>query len=238
MLKLLIALSLLTTVVAAACGGGGGGLVKNADGLYVIERYDFKGVDLELGDLVEPRLPNPYPEVVARVNAEEIMGEELLVKEILLELGRCDIADVGEILREQLLADSDSTDPLNSLIDYSLMKQAVERLSLLPSQEEAIEYTRQMEQTFLHSAGAAGLEGAVELLRLQGFPAEDWAANDELVERYSETLGLLALRQQECSPSPTQPPPDSFISFGSDCAAFLAAERENVDIEYFVVWAE
>ena len=61
MLKLLIALSLLTTVVAAACGGGGGGLVKNADGLYVIERYDFKGVDLELGDLVEPRHPDPYP---------------------------------------------------------------------------------------------------------------------------------------------------------------------------------
>ena len=78
------------------------------------------------------------------------------MKEISLELGRRDIADVGEILKEQLLADSDSTDPLHSRIDYSRMKQAVERLVLLPSQEEAIEYTRQMEQTFLHSAGVAG----------------------------------------------------------------------------------
>ena len=212
--------------------------MKNADGLYVIERLDFKGVDLELADLVKPSIPNPYPEIVATVNAEEIMGEELLVKEISLELGRRDIADVGEILKEQLLADSDSTDPLNSLIDYSLMKQAVERLGLLPSQEEAIEYTRQMEQTFLQSAGVAGLESAVELLRLQGFPAEDWAANDELVERYSETLGLLALRQQECSPSPTPTPLAFFVDFGLDCAAFLTAERENAEIEYFVVWAK
>ena len=170
------------------------------------------------------------------------MGEELLLKEVSLELAQRGSMELGDAIAKLLLADPDSADPLNSLISQSLLSQAVERLGLLPSQQEATDYTKQMEDVFLHSRSApetktSNFDGALELLRLHGFPAEDWAASEELVERYRETLGLVALRQQECSPSPT-PPPGSFVSFGLDCADFLAEERANAVIEYFVVWAE
>ena len=47
----------------------------------------------------------------------------------------------------------------------------------------------------------------MELLRLQGFPAADWAANEQLVERYSATLGLLALVETRSDAlAPPHPP--------------------------------
>ncbi len=232
-------------LLAAACGGGDGAvnLVKNADGLYVIERLDLAKGDLALADIVDPSVPNPYPKVVATVNGEEITGDDLVVMEISRELERRGILKLDDSSLQHALEYSTAIGPLDALVEFALMRQAVSRLGLLASEEAAIEYTRGMEITYLNSKeGAANLEGinfdaVVELLRLQGFPSEDWSSNDELVEQHRETLGLLALRQQECLASPT-PSLASFIHFGLDCADFLAEERENADIEYFVVWAE
>ncbi len=236
-MKLLLALVPIM-LLAAACGGGDG---EAGDALLSIERLDLEDVELQPSDLFEPSFPNPYPDVVATVNGEEIAGEALVFQQVSFELGRQRILALGAPLQDPWMAGIEPTDPLEALIDDALLGQAVVRLGLLPTYQEAVEYTRKQEETALivETSSDPGLvEEAREFRRLSGFPMEDWASDDDVVKEYRKSMGMILLRAQECGRLATPTPPGFTGSFGVDCTEFLASEREDADIEYFVVWAE
>ena len=228
-----LVLAAVPILLAAACSGG--------DGLERIQRLNLEDVDLQPIDLFEPSYPNPYPDVVATVNGEDITNEDLAMRQVSWELARISASEAAETLGEAALAHIKSNDPLESVIDDALLRQAVVRLGLLPTYEEAVDYTRKQEENALiveASADPDMVEEAREFRRLSGFPVEGWASSEEVVDNYRESMGTIALRQQECAPVATPTPPGLFGAGGLDCPAFLAEERENAEIEYFVVWAE
>ena len=72
------------------------------------------------------------------------------------------------------------------------------------------------------------------MARGRRWPEDNWAESDVVISELQRSGAILAV-QDECGP----PVPDySRSQINRDCAAFLAAERENAEIEYFVVWAE
>lgn len=210
-----------------------------------IERLDLAGVELTYADFFNPPFAAQYPSVVATVNGEEVTGEALVRRQLQLELnlrGAKDTDDylgvVGDYTRELLVLD-----PLEAVIDDTLERQAIERLGLLPSQEEAIEYTRAAEESFYDAADQAnpdgsgeGREESLDLMRLQGLPTRDWASSEKLVEVYRQGAGKARLRQQVCR-NTTEIQGFLNLSTGRDCSAFLADEREDADIVYYVRWA-
>ncbi|MCH8008064.1 MAG: hypothetical protein IIC91_04300 [Chloroflexi bacterium] len=228
-------------LLADACGGGDGaedGAVNTAN-LQVIERLDFEGVELEVADMFPPVLDSSYPDVVATVNGEPIMREALVFVQVSGELSRRDLIERDGVMRDQLVAQIEGSDPLESLIEEALTHQAILRLGLLPSYEEAAEFTRDQEELAKHPRGVVqpgSEERSRELFRLQGYSYADWASNVRLVEGYRMGLGINELHRQECTSY--LPPPNENVLAGTDCGDFLAAERENADIEYFVVWAK
>ncbi len=228
-------------LLAAACGGGDGAEdgAGNTANLQVIERFDFDGVELEVADMFPPVLESSYPDVVATVNGEPITRQVLVFIQVSGELSRRDLLEGDGVMRDQLVAQIDGTDPLETLIEEALTHQAIVRLGLLPSYEEAVEFTREQEEQAKHPQGTVqpgSEEASRERFRLQGFSYADWASNERLVEGYRMGLGVVELHRQECMSY--LPPPNEDVLTGPDCAAFLAEERENADIEYFVAWAE
>ena len=236
-------------LLAVACGDSDGDrdLVKNADGLYLIERLDLTNVPLEISDIIEPSIKNPYPDVVARVNGEEITGEDLFSKQVAQELVLREA--IPNYLHVVLLMDTggDIETPLESLIDERLLNQAILRLDLAPLDADYYlsileeDLVRYREFATLEEIGeerrreyATAVEEIEDALRLQDLPLEGWAASGPLHEKYRMGRGLVALVRSECS----------FIfanyerPLRSSCGEFLVTERENADIEYFVVWAE
>ncbi len=219
--KLLLAI-VPVMLLAAACGGGDG---ETDDALLSIERLEFENVELQPSDVFEPSFPNPYPDVVATVNGEEITGDALVFQQMWLELVRQRTTEFDAPLQSPWMADIESIDPLEALIEDELLDQAVARLGLLPTYQDAVEYTRKQEETALIVETSSDPGG------LRGFSLEDWASDEEVVEEYRRGMGIAALRRQECA--------DPFTPVQTiDCSAFLAIERDNADIEYFVVWAE
>ena len=228
-------------LLAAACGGGAGDvdLVKNTDSLQMIEPLDFEGEEVEFADLFPPVFESSYPEVLATVNGDPITRDMLVFMQVSGELRRRDLMEQDGVMRDQFVAQIDGTDPLETLIEEAVRNQAILRLGLLPTYEEAVEYTRTQEELAKHPRGVVqpgSEERSRELFRLQGYSYADWASNETLVEGYRMSLGFVELRRQECMS--TLPPPNENVLTGPDCAEFLAQERENADIEYFVVWAE
>ncbi len=237
LLALLSALALIG--LSAACAGGG-----DEDERVPIRRIDFTGVELSAADFFDPPFVDQYPEVVAEVNGEPITGEALVRRQVMLELSRRQlIGDTPEAFPEeyvsQQVADIESTDPLEAVIDQELERQAVERLDLLPSYDEAVAFTHEAEEAFRKARDQGLLEQrqeTEELLRLLDMPAEDWASHEEVVERYRQQMGIGALRNSVCKEVRTQTP--GVLSVGRDCTEFLAEERDKADIRYFVEWVE
>jgi hypothetical protein len=131
------------------------------------------------------------------------------------------------------------TDPLEALIDEVLLRQATERLGLLPSHEEAATLARQAEEAFVSGVEEAGsAEGFHEMLRVMGWPDHDWDTNDLIIETYRQGTGRDLLRRAHCDQRTPQPATAllGFYGGGYDCSAFLARERENADIVYYVRW--
>lgn len=225
----------------AACGGGGD------DERITIERIDFEGVALDAEDFVNPTIPANYPAVVAEVNGAPITGKSLAARQVMLELGRRDLPFLLEAYPEDLeeeLARVDSIDPLEALIDDELQKQAAERLGVMPATSEAVEFVQTQEQQFRNPSGTVSPEdqqAVLEVQRLMGFPGEDWASDPDIVRIYQQRLGVARLHDQYCAtPTPPQQTPSGVLSTNTrnDCTEFLARERENAEIVYYVRWAE
>lgn len=235
LLSLLPALALLC--LGAACGGGG----EEAERVP-IRHLDFTGVELSYADYIDPPFAEQYPEVVAEVNGIPIGGKALAMAEVAAEMKRREaVALDSDLFRQQILAYVESTDPLEALIDEELKRQAVERLGLLPSYEEAVEFTRQQEESFIHPRGTVSPENreqTLEILRLQGLPTEDWASNETLVEGYRQGMGLASLLHGVCPTYAAPQTPTPGVVRSSGCTEFLRQEREKADIRYFVEWVD
>ena len=196
----------------------------------MIERLDLTNVSLEVSDIIEPRIKNPYPDVVARVNGEEITGKELLANQIGVELEQR--GDIYGFHRAVLIPSTFGSRirPLETLVDIRLMEQAAVRLNLVSVRSREVNSER--EEDIANVGEPYGAE-VRELLRLQGLPTEGWTATDAYINSFSLLEGVMLVQRDEC---PTGPGFELPLLAG--CPAFLAEERENAEIEYFVVWAE
>lgn len=235
---------LVALCLSAACDGGG------EDGERVrIRPLDLEGVELSLADYFDPPFVDQYPSVVAEVNGEAITGQALAARQVLLELSRRQLAggsaDVyGEEFMNLQLAEIESIDPLETLIDEELLRQAVNRLDYLPSYEEAVAYTNDQEEWHQEAMGQASAEERQlleEMLRLQGFPDEDWASDREVVEAHRQAMGLAGLKTALCKGATTMVPSTpgvNLVTSGRDCDEFLAEQRSDADIRYFVEWQD
>jgi hypothetical protein len=206
-----------------------------------VERLDLAGAELTIEDLFNLRFENDYPAVVATVNGEEISGDALSRQQVSLELSRRSADRVDENLggatsyADELAAQ----DPLEALIDETLKHQAIERLGLLPSDEEAIEYTREQEESFRSAVvtNPENREQTLEFLRMQGFPESDWASSENVVEGYGWSMAMARLLNDVCR-NATEVRGYVNTSTSHNCDAFIAAEREDADIVYYVRWAD
>ncbi len=136
----------------------------------------------------------------------------------------------------------ENADPLELLIEDVLLRQAVVRLGYEISYEDALVIARDRDAV----TEAIMAEASPELLlfaedrRRLGFADGHTATDPFSVAEYRESKSLSNLREAECDEKEPSSDIEDFdpIRLGSDCSAFLATERENADIEYFVVWAE
>jgi hypothetical protein len=183
-----------------------------------------------------------YPATVVTVNGKAITGKSLVSQEVSGELGR---RNQDPELATQVQTKPRAVDPLESVIDGELLRQAVERLGLLPSHEEAVKYTQEQEQVFLHpDQPTANFDEFVSAMRQLGYPASNWASDEKTVENFREGLGMAKLRNQVCvkfnSPTPT-PNIKGFLNLftsGGNCDNFIAKQRKNAKIVYYVRWAD
>lgn len=235
LLTLLLAVALIS--LSAACGGGEEDVKR-----LPIRHLDFTGVEISFADYFNPPFADAYPEVVAEVSGEPITGEALAARQVMLELNRRDLVahPIPGELGEQQLSNITSLDPLEALIDEELQRQAVERMDLLPSYEEAVEYTREIEESF-KEAGEQGTpeerQQMLEFLRRQGWPTEDWASSEEVVEGYRQQMGIGRLKNEVCKREATV---ENYLNLSVryDCDDLLREERSRADIDYFVEWVD
>jgi hypothetical protein len=252
-------------IALIACGGGSKGSVKYATVEYgsvkyaatvvLIGRPDLSSAALSGASIANPPHADQYPAVVAEVNGKPITGKQLATEQVGLELSRRNLLKttpdalppgyVNSQLRE-----ARSADPFKIIIDDELERQAVERLGLSPTHDEAVTYTRQLEAIYDQGLALVSPDQRtqqIDLYQQEGFPATDWASDDRIVEQYGALLGLRNLARQVCPkyetpvPAPTLPP--EYLGFvnisaGRSCAAFLAQERKSADIVYYVRWED
>jgi hypothetical protein len=245
MLRHLVALAALGLVFAAiACGGGSSGSVTYAPTVVTINHMDFSGTDLTYKELRAPPFVDEYPVVVATVNGVSITGLQLAREQVQLELARRnwqnslpDVFPKAVIDRE--VQGIEAADPLEAAIDKELEKQAADRLGLAPSHQEALRLTRQAEDASnkaLASAAPDQKPMLEEMLRVQGLLNTDWTASPKVVEGYRLSSGIHELQTRYCKLKAT--PSLLSVSTSRDCAAFLARERKNAKIVYYVRWAD
>ena len=238
-----------TLLLAAACGGGDG------DGLERIQRLNLDGTRYEVGyqDRIVPPIASPYPVLVARVNGEEVTGAMLTLKQVELAVLLQNYPELAEQsgLPDEILAVVDAAfdeaDPLELLIDDVLLQQAAVRLGYVPPYEEVVERARNLDKSA--SAAEAVLAQSSpdqvamfkeQQLRL-GYPEGDTASDPVRIAAFRDNLAIRNIREAECEELDPNRGIENFdpVRTGSnDCGEFLVAERENADIEYFVVWAE
>jgi hypothetical protein len=250
-----------TAVLLIACGGGGSGesvqyaSVKYAATVVPIKHPDLSGEALPAASVFQPPFADQYPAVVAEVNGKPITGKQLATEQVGLELSRRNLLKTtpdefppGYV--KSWLQEAKSADPFKIIIDDELERQAVERLGLSPTHDEAVTYTRQLEAIYDQGLALVSPDQRaqqIDLYQQEGFPATDWASDDRIVEQYGALLGLRNLARQVCPkyetpvPAPTLPP--EYLGFvnisaGKSCAAFLVQERKHADIVYYVKWAD
>ena len=246
MLKVLIVLALLMFVVAAACGGGDG------DGLQRIHRLNLEGTQYEIGyrDRIVPPIASPYPALVARLNGEQITGTMLTLKQVELAVRLQNYPELAEQsgMPDEMLAVIDAAfdeaDALALLIDDVLLRQAAVRLGYVPSYEEVVERARDLDESQETVAAKAppDLLEFVEERRVRlGYPEGDTASDPVRIAEFQDNLAIRNIREAECEELDPNKGIENFdpLRTGSnDCSVFLASERENAEIEYFVVWAD
>lgn len=221
-----------------ACGGGD----NDVEDLVAIARIDLSRAELSVADVSDPVVPEEYPDVVARVNGEEITGRSLAVRQVMLELSRRSQAEwmemfPGEIPR-LVLEEIEATDPLEALIEDTLLKQIAAREGLMPSRQEVMQFAREQQELFERrleeEAGLAEIEAWAHIHDLDGVA---WSENEAVIEQYRVSQALARARREFCDPFAT--PFDGLtLRTDYDCASFLAAERGRADLEYFVRWID
>ncbi|MEX2160024.1 MAG: hypothetical protein WEB04_11540 [Dehalococcoidia bacterium] len=239
MTRMAVLAGLVLIAVALVLTVGGNGEQEDDSGRVEIYHLRFYQAELSLVDNQSPpqQYVDQYPAVVAEVGGVPITGETLAARQVLMELNRRDAtASSDKALRERQLAYIDTIDSLEAIIDDELKRQAVDRLGLLPSYEDAVAYTKNIEAQF----DDASLDAtARELLKGQGFPDHDWASNSKIVEGYRQGMGLAKLLHEVCPTFEPPPTPAQGLDFRSaSCTGFLRQERERGDITYFVRWAD
>ncbi len=238
-----------------ACGGGTSDSIKYAATVVPIKHLDLSGEALSAASFFQPPFADQYPPVVATVNGKPVTGEQLAAQEVVLELSRRQwTADYQQPFPQDYvkaqLKTIESTDPLGAPIDEALMSQAVERLGLSPTHDEAVAYTREQEANSdkaLASMPPDKRAQEIDMMRQEGLPETDWASSDTVVARYGYQLGASRLATKACpkyrTPTPVVTLPPEYLGFanlgrGDPCEGFLAQERKNADIVYYVRWAD
>lgn len=216
----------LAMVFAAACGG--------ADvELEVIERLDFDEIEVTAEDTYNPDLAQGYPSVVVTINGVDITAQTLVARQVEVEIFKRQLLAAGAQLSDASLIEIGGVDPFEQLVDRELLGQAGMRLGYAVSTERAAEVAAAREAIVDESA--AGYEALLAHARVQDYPKEGWAESDVVINDLKRNAAILAVQQEECGPPVSDYSRSQIIN---DCSDFLANERENAVIEYFVVWAE
>ncbi len=185
-----------------------------------IERIDVVGLGLVFVDAFDPVLAEQYPDTVARVNGRAITGADLVLYQVGTTSG-----SLPEF------------DPLETAIGQELLAQAGERLGHVPTYEEMAELAGIVELNTLYHGLESQRQAALETAIGRGWPPENWEESEVVVKALQRSRAIQDTQSMECD-SPTLEEVRSGARLVLDCFDFLAAERENAVIEYFVVWAE
>ena len=241
--------SLLGLVTVAlliiACGGGGGGSVKYAPTVVPIKHLDLSSVALSYKEFRSPPGADQYPAIVVTVNDTPVSGTELARQEVVVEWSKRSRAGLPDFALAQLPPEGVAPrDALEAAIDEQLKQQAIQRLGLLPSHDQAVQYTRDQEATTEKSLAIATPEQratTIAMLQDEGFPASDWASSDLVVSFYAQMMAVIQLghtchNYNAHTPDPTLGFANLIIA--SSCAGFLANERKSAQIVYYVRWAD
>lgn len=201
------------------------------------------GIDLETAYLLAVAPTNAYPPVVAKVNGVPVTGDALAIEQASLELSRRQLASddaFPQDVIDQQLETIARTDPLESLIDDELLRQAAERRGLYPSYEDGVASVNELQAMF----GAVALEEPQDLSPydrkkwndvVDAFVAGQWSADPARVQRIRDSQAIAQLRTAACTD--IRPTPPTFSGqFNKDCSALLRQERVTQDIVYFVQW--
>ncbi len=235
-------------LLAAACGGGDG------DGPEQISRLNLEGTRYEIGyqDRIIPPIASPYPALVARVNGEPITGQMLTLKQVELAVRVQQYPELAEQvgLTDEMLVIIDAAfekaNPLELLLEDILLEQAAARLGYIPSYEEVVERARDLDESAVAAEATLAQSSPEQVamfkeqqLRLD-YPEGDRASDPVRIADLRDNLSIWNLRESECDQKELTSDIENvdWVRTGPDCSAFLAAERENAEIEYFVAWAE
>lgn len=214
MKMIILVCAAISLLAGLACGGGS----NEPEVVRVpIHRLNFDGMELTLEDLNDLPFADAYPAIVAEVNGEPISGQALAQRQVMQELSRRDASTISEeLFRDQMLANIESIDPLEKLIDDALQRQAIERLGLRASDEEAVEYAK------THEASVTQPRATVSL------------------EAYRQIVSNMKFEREACPTATAAFPLTPGVNFrGSPaCDEFLRKEREDAEIVYYVVWAD
>ncbi len=250
MQRLAVLVVLVIAAIACLLLVSGGGSAPQASGGIAITRLNLRPAQLNPIDFLNPPPLNNYPSVVARVNGVAITGDALASRQVALELIRRRLTGTvpntyPQELVDQELKTNKSADPLEDLINDELQRQAVQRLDLLPSNDEGVRAARQQQRSMAAVLAQPQLSEAQRQatereLEQAGFPiSSDWGADAAFVHRLRDSAGVLRLRQRECKfPFSTAESNPLAGTGGRDCSAFLAKERAHADIVYYVRWAD
>ena len=192
---------------------------RESHDVVVIERLEIEGRELAFIDWFDPVYAGGYPETVATVNGRSVTGQDLAIYEVSRNMNGSD------------------SDMLEWIIDLELLAQASERLGHRMSYKEGMDFAEGMEPANRRRASEDEMAHEVELALARGWPTENWAESEIVVESFRRSRGIADTQLLECH-HPTLEELNAGVRSTADCSAFLAAERENAVIEYFVVWAE
>jgi hypothetical protein len=249
MIRHLVALAALGLLFAAlACSGGAQhGSVTYAPTVVPIKHIDFTDVELSESMFIHPpqSMFDQFPEVVATVNGKPVTNSSVVYAEIGAEANRQNEAAFRKVVHYlPTLRATPEKDSLEAAIDAEIEQQAIARLKLLPAREEGVIAAQTAEASFndfLATASPEARSTAIASNRLSGVPDKDWASNDRLVEEYRNIGARLRLEREYC-PIPTigldYTPPKTPPPYRDRCADFLARERKNAKIVYYVRWAD
>ncbi len=198
-------LVVIATVVALllACGGGDSDAPTPTVPLPAELSLLAQGNGVSVDSATATRIvnaPNPFPDVAATVNGQEISGTALARNVEILRINY--EGAVGSVPDEGQLI----TEALDLLIQNELLAQAARERGLWPSEDEVVAQAQKMKEIILDLPPTSPQREAAEtLLREQGFSIDEIDSDPVMLREIERALAIARITSDvQVSPPPGQ----------------------------------